>query len=445
MAPTVDQLDAIYCEGWDSTAHAVVGPIPPGVARDRDGRGEEYAVLLFAVEVPQALIEISWRNHACIIWGFDNLLRRTAKRDLRLVDDGRLILVEETLWEYFDDRQSEFSPEASKRVSQPQSGNLDSDILVITERTRTLMEASADSLKFSKPSFGDWGSLLFTATSTITVEGEEAAETRIHEDLRASLMALAGGSGHWVPKSILPNEWSTAQLVQRYPAPLGLAVTPYVRPVWQAPHPMEPDPQTLSFSRAVRPVSLKGQRVLLESHIIGSLQLPTGHVVACDPDDYFLADRGSFTVPVPPGNYRFFVNVARSMEPTGMSPRVSAGGLIISDEQIESWELALLDGEDPRILRDGEAYCFGVDSGTACFMDSSAVQAVANTWNSSENPLEELEKSCFRIGHIGDLRSGAVLITFDSGWGDGCYPVWVGRSANRSVVSVVADMLLNST
>lgn len=389
------------------------------------------------------LIEVSWRNHACIIWGFDNLLRRTKKRDLRLVDNGRLILVEEILWEYSNDRQGEFAPEISKRVSQPRTGNPENGILVITERTRTLMQAYAESLKFSQPAFGDWGKLLFTETSTMNVEGREAVEGNTDQDFRAMLAGL--DNDRWEPKPLLPNKWATARLVQQYPTPSGIAVAPYVRPLWQPPHPMEPDPQNLTFSPTVRPVSFQGQRALIESHIVGSLQLPTGHLVVCDPDDYFLAERGSFTVAVPPGKYRFFVNVTRSTEPVGMSPRVSAGGLIITDEQIAWWELALLDGEDLRILRDGEAYCFGVDSGTACFMDAAAVRTVATTYASSENPLEEQEIGAVRIGYIGDSLSAADLIAFDSGWGDGRYPVWVGRAANRTVACLVADMLLDVT
>ena len=41
-----------------------------------------------------------------------------------------------------------------------------------------------------------------------------------------------------------------------------------------------------------------------------------------------------------------------------------------------------------------------------------------------------------------DPESGANLIAFQSGWGDGSYPVWIGRSADGEVACFVADMLL---
>lgn len=43
-----------------------------------------------------------------------------------------------------------------------------------------------------------------------------------------------------------------------------------------------------------------------------------------------------------------------------------------------------------------------------------------------------------------DPESGANLIAFHSGWGDGSYLVWIGRSADGQVACFVADMLLLS-
>lgn len=45
---------------------------------------------------------------------------------------------------------------------------------------------------------------------------------------------------------------------------------------------------------------------------------------------------------------------------------------------------------------------------------------------------------------VTDPESGANLIAFHSGWGDGSYPVWIGRSADGQVACFVADMLLLS-
>lgn len=43
-------------------------------------------------------------------------------------------------------------------------------------------------------------------------------------------------------------------------------------------------------------------------------------------------------------------------------------------------------------------------------------------------------------GELTDPDSGANLIAFSTGWGDGCYPTWIGRSASGDIACFVADM-----
>jgi hypothetical protein len=50
----------------------------------------------------------------------------------------------------------------------------------------------------------------------------------------------------------------------------------------------------------------------------------------------------------------------------------------------------------------------------------------------------------FFTAPVTDPESGANLIASHSGWGDGSYPVWIGRSADGEVACFVADMLLLS-
>lgn len=40
---------------------------------------------------------------------------------------------------------------------------------------------------------------------------------------------------------------------------------------------------------------------------------------------------------------------------------------------------------------------------------------------------------------IDEVAAGANLIGFDSGWGDGRYPVWIGRSASGEVACFVVS------
>jgi hypothetical protein len=41
-----------------------------------------------------------------------------------------------------------------------------------------------------------------------------------------------------------------------------------------------------------------------------------------------------------------------------------------------------------------------------------------------------------------DPDTGANLIAYQSGWGDGFYPTWIGRDHDGNVTCFVSDMLL---
>lgn len=47
-----------------------------------------------------------------------------------------------------------------------------------------------------------------------------------------------------------------------------------------------------------------------------------------------------------------------------------------------------------------------------------------------------------RLVEVVDPDSGTNLIAFASGWGDGAYPTWIGRTADGEVACFVADMLV---
>lgn len=440
MSVLAEQLDVVYCEGWDSTARAVVGPIEPAEALSRYSSGEQLAILVLSRAKPRALVEVSWQHHSCVVWGFDQNVRRRIKRDFRRVEEEQLLLVEEIEWRYKSPRQPEFDPAIPRQVTRTSIGRVNSGIVVTTDDGGfKAVDVPYSALELPIPRFGEWGPLLFSADP-----GGEAGTGRIsrRDELLAELAQLSGDPGVWRLKPILSGHASAVRLEERFPPPPRLEVVPFDKPVWRPPQPLRPQPRILHLAGSPRSVTLGGRQLIVESHPLGRLRLPTGQIVGCAPDDRFITNLEPYTVTVAPGAYEFFLNVARAAERPGMDPRVAAGGVLIRDEPVTSWELALMPREDPRLLRDGEFYGFGVDGGVACLMDASAVPGVVAAFAANENPMAAKEVAGVWTGELSDHASGANVFAFASGWGDGSYPVWIGRTASGEVASFVADMCL---
>ncbi|WP_430378213.1 DUF4241 domain-containing protein [Streptomyces sp. B1-3] len=184
----------------------------------------------------------------------------------------------------------------------------------------------------------------------------------------------------------------------------------------------------------------------------GELDLPTGQVVASDPFVYLgSGDIAPFTVSVPPGRYRVEAAVAtlsRPDEPPADRPhlRVAAARLVIRTEPTTTWELALRPDQDPAELGDDEFYGYGVDAGTGCFYDAAAEEAFPEVQeDEDEGPLwDAFENSDWSPGPhlVTSASTGHTLVAFTSGWGDGFYPTWIGRSASGEVTCFLTDFFV---
>ncbi|MFF3622259.1 DUF4241 domain-containing protein [Streptomyces sp. NPDC002467] len=109
----------------------------------------------------------------------------------------------------------------------------------------------------------------------------------------------------------------------------------------------------------------------------GSLWLPTGRVVACDPFVYIGGDPSAFTAQVEPGRHRAEAAMATLTGPGEPAPapgeghrRVAAARLVIRDTPAASWELALRGGQDPSGLGEDEYFGYGVDAGIGLLLRS---------------------------------------------------------------------------
>ncbi|HYR12481.1 MAG TPA: DUF4241 domain-containing protein [Longimicrobium sp.] len=189
-------------------------------------------------------------------------------------------------------------------------------------------------------------------------------------------------------------------------------------------------------------VAPDGESLSLALHALGNLVLPTGRIVACDP---FMADEDApFTRSVPPGRYPVLVNVARR---TNGDQRVAYAILRFADPRPVGWEMALLPGQDTSTLGENEFFGYGVDAGTGCFMDASVVKPLVERSTPengySEDLVELMEKTYVStwswMDYVLDPGTGANVIAFSSGWGDGAYPSWWGLDESGAAVCLVTD------
>lgn len=83
---------------------------------------------------------------------------------------------------------------------------------------------------------------------------------------------------------------------------------------------------------------------------------------------------------------------------------------------------------------------------TGCFVDAAALAPLAEFLDDPW-PLEEA--MCPDDGSVpsgpvvlSDPASGHAFVAFCSGWGDGAYPTWIGRSAAGEVTGFVTEFFI---
>lgn len=178
---------------------------------------------------------------------------------------------------------------------------------------------------------------------------------------------------------------------------------------------------------------------------IGTLGLPSGSVVACDP--YFCAGAQPFMRSVKTGESAVQLRLAKSQ----LGERIAIARLLIRpDMEPAAFEPA---------TRAGDAGTFSVDSGTASYMDEVTRQAFAEHLAKyyRKNPDgnyygdvidAEFRKSSADPNNPGDAGKWALhripgteltVAMFASGLGDGSYNSWWGLSTSGDVVSLLTD------
>ena len=155
----------------------------------------------------------------------------------------------------------------------------------------------------------------------------------------------------------------------------------------------------------------------------GRLRVSSGRVLATDP--LVNLERAPFKRAVPNGDYPVFLSV---------------------DHSERAFSYALLQLGPARPVRwHPEGSLVLVDSGTSCFADGETAHEVARR-DTPENPpllIDVMDEAGYKTNRWANLcidpESGANLVVFHSGVGDGSYPSYWGFDERGALVALVTD------
>jgi hypothetical protein len=170
----VDLLEVAYCEGWDFGASALAGPMSTALAQERDGTGEQYAVLLSAAGGPVALIEVARGelHYGLRIFGGES--RFASEVDCRLLEEDRLFMAEQRLGPLPEDEQPRPARKWSRVVSARPGYVQEKEEITGALRRR---HGPADTGEYwvDVPEFGDWGRFIHSFPSALKAAGPGCA------------------------------------------------------------------------------------------------------------------------------------------------------------------------------------------------------------------------------------------------------------------------------
>jgi hypothetical protein len=185
--------------------------------------------------------------------------------------------------------------------------------------------------------------------------------------------------------------------------------------------------------------------VSLERRVLGALELPDGGVVTADP--VVFPERPPLVQTLPPGAY---------VVETIVVPREGRNAALLLRAGLQApsrWELGVEPGQDVSTLKDDEYFGFSVDAGLAMFGSSRYAEALARreaderargvkNFNAYDGALAEAlgphEPTSTLFYPLASRRDAGAAVAA-SGWGDGFYPVFVGRAADGSIAAMMID------
>ncbi|MEW2130223.1 DUF4241 domain-containing protein [Streptomyces sp. NPDC005435] len=367
-------------------------PMPSAVAARRHAAGMYYAVLLSAEERPLALVE-RWPRGTWRLYLFDDRSWRMQMIDLKPHGTGMLLAHRSIRWQFSGEREHS---SGTWDVQETTTVSADGQVEVRSESggprgasaepphagTSGPFPAPVEDFLCPVPEFGDWQVFV----PLLAQQGHEPATTVVLNDV-----SVDEGSG----------PLRATEIEQLF-------------------SPGECD-------------SLEGPAVV-EPVDAGLLRITSGRLVISDPG---WIDEDPRAVAVPPGEFPVTLSLVRTARQTG----VAAARVTFLDVPPREWEMVLRPDEDLGLLREGQFYGVGVDTGTAAFLDATGTVPEDRL---DEDVFMALDSESVFSVELPGTESEPNVIAFRAGRGDGDYPVWIGRTDDGQVGCVVVDFLLRS-
>jgi Protein of unknown function (DUF4241) len=197
--------------------------------------------------------------------------------------------------------------------------------------------------------------------------------------------------------------------------------------------PMGPDELAQAYEKLGR-VTVGGRQARLSVTRADDLILPSGRVVAADA---FILDARPFTVALPPGHHPVLLLQADGQVVAAAMVRVEGARPV----QWVAARVSEASGSEPS--------AYPVDSGTGSFASAEAVARFGSLPQAIADALIDRLIADYSAAAAGgypqtaamtvDPGSGANVVTFTSGYGDGVYASWFGLDAQGNAVALLTS------
>lgn len=206
--------------------------------------------------------------------------------------------------------------------------------------------------------------------------------------------------------------------------------------------------------------SSKVANIPIDNLTIGSVNFPSGEVVVCDPLNGLSEETTPLNRLIPKGVYDVELCVVKPRK--GDSARYAAARVKFNNQEVVKYEDALTGEESFEGLEEGDYFGFDVDTGLACICDATAREHFANyekTWYDKhpdgafyEDCIGELFEDSFNKRPQYQRESGdwinfklkdtdLQIPMFQSGFGDGGYPVYWGLDNTGEIAELVVQFI----